>query len=118
LEEGKSIELDKVLLINSDDGTITAGNPTIEGAKVTATSKGEGKAKKIIVFKYKPKTRYRVKNGHRQYYTRLAIDHIFGPGAEVPKPKRVRKTVKKAVTPKVAAEAPKEVTEEVTENGS
>jgi len=55
---------------------------------VIATSKGEGKAKKIIVFKYKPKVRYRKKTGHRQLYTSLAIDKIIEPGAAEEKPKR------------------------------
>jgi len=48
---------------------------------VIAASQGEGKAKKIIVFKYKPKARYRKKTGHRQFYTRLVIDKIIEPGA-------------------------------------
>ena len=78
--EGDTVELDKVLLIGDDD-KVTAGTPTIEGAKVLATSQGDGRAKKIIVFKYKPKVRYRKKTGHRQYYTRLAIDKIVEPKA-------------------------------------
>ncbi len=76
--EGETVELDKVLLI-ADDGDVTVGMPTVEGAKVIATSQGEGKAKKIIVFKYKSKVRYRKKTGHRQLYTRLAIDKIVEP---------------------------------------
>ena len=56
------------------------GNPTITGAKVIASSLGENKGKKIIVFKYKSKTRYRNKRGHRQIYTRLAINEIVKPG--------------------------------------
>jgi large subunit ribosomal protein L21 len=87
--EGDTVELDKVLLI-ADGDNITVGQPTIEGAKVTATSKGEGKGDKIVVFKYKPKVRYRRKTGHRQLYTRLAIDQILTPGAA--KPKRTRRT--------------------------
>jgi len=69
--------LDKVLLI-ADGDKVTVGTPTINGARVVATSQGEGKAKKIIVFKYKSKVRYRRKTGHRQFYTRLAIDSIVG----------------------------------------
>ncbi len=53
-----------------------------------ATSKGEGKAKKIIVLKYKPKVRYRKKTGHRQLYTRLSIDEIIKPEATQGEPKR------------------------------
>jgi len=56
------------------------GNPTIEGAKVVATSLGEVKGDKIIVFKYKSKVRYRKKTGHRQIYTRLSVNEIVKPG--------------------------------------
>jgi len=75
IAEGNSIELDRVLLI-ADDDKITVGTPIVDGAKVIATSQGEGKGKKIIVLKYKPKVRYSKKTGHRQLYTRLAIDKI------------------------------------------
>ena len=94
--EGNTVELDKVLLIAEDD-KVTVGTPTVEGAKVMATSQGEGKGKKIIVFKYKPKVRYRKKTGHRQFYTRLSIDKINQPGAQEEKPKKPRRT-KKEVT--------------------
>ena len=74
------------------------GTPTVEGAKVIATSRGGGKTKKVIVFKYKPKVRYRRKKGHRQLYTRLAIDRIVEPGTKTSEPaKRVRRR-KKEVT--------------------
>ena len=76
MTEGNTIELDRVLFI-ADSGKVMVGKPTIDGAKVVATSQGEGKSKKIIVFKYKPKVRYRKKTGHRQFYTRLAIDKII-----------------------------------------
>jgi len=76
--EGNTVELDRVLLI-ADDDKITVGTPIVDGAKVIATSQGEGKGKKIIVFKYKPKVRYRKKTGHRQLYTRLTIDKIVEP---------------------------------------
>ena len=46
-----------------------------------ATSQGDGKGKKVTVFKYKPKVRYRKKTGHRQPYTRLMIDEIIAPAA-------------------------------------
>ncbi len=77
--EGDTVELDKVLLI-ADENQQIIGKPTIEGAKVVAISKGEGKNKKIIIFKYKNKTRYRKKTGHRQMYTALSIDRIVQPG--------------------------------------
>jgi large subunit ribosomal protein L21 len=102
--EGKSVNLDKVLLIG-DDKNVTVGTPTVDGAKVKATSKGEGRGDKVIVFKYKPKVRYRKKTGHRQFYTRLLIDEIVGPGvAKEAKAKAPKKAPKKA--------AKKEVTED------
>jgi large subunit ribosomal protein L21 len=73
--EGATVNLEKVLLIG-DDNEVMVGKPAIEGARVTATSKGNGKCKKVIVFKYKPKVRYTRKTGHRQAYTRLRIDKI------------------------------------------
>ncbi len=88
--EGNTVEMEKVLLIANDD-KVTVGTPTVDGAKVLATSQGEIKGKKIIVFKYKPKVRYRKKTGHRQLYTRLAIDKIVEPGVAQGEPaKKVR----------------------------
>ena len=96
MTEGNTIELDKVLLIANGD-KVTVGTPIIDKAKVIATSKGEGKAKKIIVFKYKPKVRYRKKTGHRQLYTSLAIDKIVEPEAAGGEPKRKVRRRKKEV---------------------
>ncbi len=76
--EGSTVELEKVLLIAEGD-KMKVGTPTVEGAKVIATSQGEGRTRKVIVFKYKPKVRYRKKTGHRQFYTRLVIDRIVEP---------------------------------------
>ncbi len=87
MAEGNTVELDKVLLIANGD-KVTVGTPIIDRAKVIATSKGEGKAKKIIVLKYKPKVRYRKKTGHRQLYTRLSIDKIIEPEAIEDEPKK------------------------------
>jgi len=95
--QGNTVELDKVLLIAQDD-RVTVGNPTVSGAKVIATSQGEGKGKKIIVFKYKPKVRYRKKTGHRQAYTRLTIDKIVEPGAVPREPEKKVRRRKKEVT--------------------
>lgn len=73
--EGDMVELDKVLFIGEDENTLV-GNPTINGAKVVATSLGEAKGEKIIVFKYKSKVRYRRKTGHRQTYTKILVNEI------------------------------------------
>jgi large subunit ribosomal protein L21 len=67
-----------VLLIGDGD-RVTVGTPTVDGARVVATSRGEGKGEKIIVFKYKSKVRYRRKTGHRQLHTSLTIDKIIEP---------------------------------------
>ena len=63
-------------MLVADEEKVAIGNPTITGAKVIATAQDEIKGKKVIVFKYKPKVRYRKKTGHRQRYTRLIIDKI------------------------------------------
>lgn len=77
LEVGQKVELDRVLLV-SDENKVQVGSPIVEGAKVMATVADQGKSKKVIVFKYRPKNRYRRKAGHRQAYTRLRIDKIIG----------------------------------------
>ena len=74
-DEGDAIEFDQVLML-SQDGNVSVGAPTVDGARVTAEVVGKGRAKKIIVFKYKAKTRYRRKNGHRQHYTDLRVINI------------------------------------------
>lgn len=69
------VELTEVLAV-SKDGEIKVGTPVVEGAKVVAKVLAQGKAKKVVVFKYKPKKDYRRKNGHRQPYTKLVIEKI------------------------------------------
>jgi len=73
--DGDTVELDRVHLV-ADGDKVTLGRPTIVGAKVIADVVGDGKRGKVIVFKYKPKVRYRIKKGHRQPYTRLEIKEI------------------------------------------
>ena len=74
-KEGEEIVLDQVLMIG--DKTVKIGDPTVSGASVKATVMGEGKEKKVIVYRYKPKTGYHKKNGHRQPFTQLKIDQII-----------------------------------------
>ncbi len=93
LEKGKEIELTPVLMI-ADGEELIVGSPEIEGAKVIATCLEEGKGRKIIVFRYKNKVRYRKKTGHRQPFTRLLIKTIVKPHG---------KAIKKAAKPKAAA---------------
>ena len=70
-----TVELDHILVV-SKDGELIVGKPVVEGAKVVATVLAQGKAKKIIVFKYKRKKDYRRKQGHRQPFTKLQIEKI------------------------------------------
>jgi len=74
-EEGSTVEFDRILMV-ADDGNVRIGRPTVDGAKVSATVLAHGRGPKLIVFKYRPKNRYRRKLGHRQGYTRLRIDQI------------------------------------------
>ncbi len=78
-EVGESISLDRVLLV-ADDENLTIGTPVVPNASVQATVVDQFKGKKIRVLKYKPKKRYRVRQGHRQNYTRLRIDEIVAGG--------------------------------------
>jgi len=94
VDEGGTIELDRVLLL-ADGDNVTVGTPLVEGARVLATAKKNGRGDKVIVFKYKAKVRYRRKNGHRQLYTTLSIDKILPPGAEAPKPVKKKTTTRR-----------------------
>lgn len=76
LPDGEKIEFD-ALLVSDDEGTETkVGIPVVEGSKVTASVMETGKGKKVMIVKYKPKSRYRRNNGHRQPYTKLKIESI------------------------------------------
>ena len=75
LEKGSKVEFDTVLAVNNDQQT-TLGDPVVQNAKVIGTVVESGKAKKVIIFKYKRKKQYRVKRGHRQPYTAVQIDEI------------------------------------------
>ena len=71
---GEEVVFDQVLAVK--DESMKVGTPTVEGATVTAEVIGEGRAKKVIVYRYKPKTGYHKKNGHRQSYTKVKISAI------------------------------------------
>ena len=73
--EGDVVTLDQVLAVVGENG-LTVGAPVVEGATVTAKVVAQGKAKKVIVYKYKAKKDYRRKQGHRQPYTKLVIESI------------------------------------------
>ena len=76
-EVGDTVDFDKVLII-SKDGDLQAGKPYVEGVKVEGNVLEQGKAKKIIVFKYKSKKNYKKKQGHRQPFTQVQISKIIG----------------------------------------
>ncbi len=80
-EIGEKIDLENVLLL-VDDEDIQIGSPLLEDVCVHATVVDQVKGPKIVVFKYKPKQRYRVKTGHRQKYTRLQIEAIIQNGSK------------------------------------
>ena len=72
---GETVTLVDVLLV-ADDDNVTIGQPTVAGASVTAKITGQYRGNKIIVFRYRPKKRIRVRKGHRQWQTRLQVEGI------------------------------------------
>lgn len=74
VKEGEKVTLDKVLMLSDND--VKTGSPYVSGAKVEATCVKNDKAKKVIVYRYKRKSGYHKKNGHRQPYTELKIESI------------------------------------------
>ena len=72
---GETVTFDKVLMI-SEDGNVKVGDPYLKGATVSAEVAGEGRGKKVVIFKYKPKKGYSKKQGHRQSYTEVKIEKI------------------------------------------
>lgn len=75
-EPGKDLTLDRVVLF-ADGKTVKVGSPVVKGAKVQAKVVGHSRGKKVIVMKYRAKSRYRRKTGHRQHYTTLRIEDIL-----------------------------------------
>jgi len=74
VDEGNTVEFDQVLAVQKDQ--LLIGNPTVAGAKVVGKVEKQGRARKIIVFKYKAKKNYHKKQGHRQPYTKVKIEKI------------------------------------------
>ena len=72
--EGEAVKFDQVLAVSGDNTVI--GTPVVEGASVDAKVVAQGKSKKVIVFKYKPKKGEKTKKGHRQAYTKVQIEKI------------------------------------------
>ena len=99
-EEGKKVKFDNVILV-SDGKKVQVGNPYVKGIKVEGKVVAHGKAKKIIVFKMKPKANYRRTYGHRQPYTKVEITSISMPTAK----KEESAKAEKEETKKTAAKA-------------
>ena len=76
LDAGSTVTFDQVLAVN--DGSLKVGKPSVEVANVSATVVEECQNKKIVVLRYKRKTGYKKKSGHRQPYTKVKIDKING----------------------------------------
>ena len=101
VEAGKKVEFDKVLVMGN--GTdLQIGAPYVDGAKVFGSVVENGKAKKVIIFKYKAKKDERKKQGHRQPYTMV---EITGIGADKPAKKAAKKAEPAAEAPKAEAKA-------------
>ena len=100
-EAGDVVQLDQVLAIAGDDGTLTLGTPLLEGAAVSATLLEQSRAVKIIVFKKRRRQNYRRKAGHKQLETVLRITEISASGAKKAAPKKAE--AKKAAPKKAAA---------------
>ena len=98
-EEGKTVKFDKVVLV-SDEGKVEVGAPYVKGAKVEGKVVAHGKAKKIIVFKYKAKKNYRRKQGHRQPYTKVEITSIKVAAEKAEKTEKAEKVEKTEKTAK------------------
>lgn len=75
IEEGKEVTFDQVLLLEKNR-KIEIGDPLVKGVKVIGKVLKQDRAKKVIVFRYKSKTRHKTKKGHRQYFTQVEITQI------------------------------------------
>jgi len=105
-KEGAKVSFDNVLLIDNK-GKVNVGAPVITGANVSAKILEHLKDDKVIVFKKKRRKGYKVKNGHRQYLTKIQIESIAEKGGAKPAAKKAApKAETKAAAPKAAAKAP------------
>lgn len=89
-EEGKKVSFDKVVLV-SNDGKVQVGNPYVAGAKVEGKVVSHGRAKKVLVFKYKAKKNERKIRGHRQDFTKVEISSIKVKAEKAEKTEKVAK---------------------------
>ncbi|MGD8378943.1 MAG: 50S ribosomal protein L21 [Gammaproteobacteria bacterium] len=75
-DEGAAVEFDKVLMVGKDEKNVLVGAPYVDGGKVTATVKAQGRHRKIEIIKFRRRKHYRRQAGHRQHYTELTITGI------------------------------------------
>ena len=111
-EVGQTVTFDQVLMVSASE--VTVGTPCVEGAAVEGEVTDQGKNRKVIVYKYKPKTGYHKKNGHRQMFTEVVINKILLNGEEIEDAAEEEPAVEEAVVEEVA-EVAEEAVEEVTE---
>jgi len=76
IKEGDKVTFDKVLLFADEKGEIKIGQPYLKGIKIEAQAEKNGKGKKVLVFRYHNKTRYKKKKGHRQPYLKVKVSSI------------------------------------------
>jgi len=86
---GEEIILSDIMALVKDE-KVTCGTPLVENASLTARIVRHGKARKVVIFKYKPKKRYRVKKGHRQEFTHLEILKVSTPDGDILAPEKVK----------------------------
>ena len=111
-EEGKTVSFDALVVADGDD--IRIGTPTVKGAKVKAKVIEHGKEKKVVVFKYKPKRKYRRKQGHRQPFTKLKITSIDLADKKDDKSEAAKKTTAAKTTAAKSTAAKKTTTAKTT----
>lgn len=106
---GEKIAFDKVLLFYNEQEGLKVGKPFLSDIKVTGEIVEQKKGPKIVIFKYRPKTRYRKKTGHRQPYTLLMVTNI-GNGQEEKKERKKVEAAKKKTAAKRAEKTENEKT--------
>lgn len=104
-EVGQTVTFDQVLMISASE--VTVGSPCVEGAAVEGEVTDQGKNRKVVVYKYKPKTGYHKKNGHRQMFTEVVINKIALNGEALEDEKEEAPAVEEPVVEEApAAEEP------------
>jgi len=106
--EGADVEFNQVLLLDND-GKVSVGNPTVDGAKVAATVVQHLRGDKVLVFKKKRRKTYQKLNGHRQDLTQLLIQGVLGKGESVKDKLEAKKPVGKVKFGEPVAETVAEV---------